>query len=234
MIRPILLMIRPEKPARSFVQAFTEVFIKEFEVLYCPLIGIESLSFDLRLDGITLILFTSVNGVEQFATRTPNRNIPVLCVGETTRKAAIAAGFQAESAHGTATSLLAKTLATYDPRCSRILYIRGTEVSFDMLTALKSAGFHASQAILYRQYPLPFSQNSLAILATKPTVIPIFSANGAKALLAAIDPTSTQNITVLCISPKVTACFSNTPTFATHTADKPTRIGMINALIEIM
>lgn len=234
MIRPTLLMTRPETPARSFVGAFKSVHRQAFDVIYTPLIGIDPLPCDIPIQGITLLLFTSVNGVEQFTSRTTNRKIPAICVGETTKKAAIAAGMLAERAAGTAQNLLATILKTCDPETSRLLYVRGAEVSYNLLSALQSAGFSATEAILYQQTPLPLSHGALKSLAEKPVVIPVFSANGARVLLRALEPATPHQITVLCISPKVAEHFNGSQITKVHTADNPTRADMINALAELL
>lgn len=234
MTHRVLLMIRPEKPARDFVQALEAAFGKPLNAFYSPLICIDPLPSDFSLKGITLLLFTSVNGVEQYASRSTIRDIPAFCVGKTTQKAAIAIGLQAKRADGTAQHLLAATLKACDPETSNVLYVSGAEVSFDLISALHSGGIRASQAALYRQTALPLSAKALAMLAENPAIVPVFSANSAKLLLNALKETGPTDLEVLCISPNVARFFAGTIVSKIHTAIAPSRSGMINALCELM
>lgn len=227
-------MIRPEKPARDFVQALEAAFGKPLNAFYSPLIRIDPLPSDFSLKGITLLLFTSVNGVEQYARKTTNRDIPALCVGKTTQKAAIAIGLQAKHANGTAQNLLDATLKACDPKTANVLYVSGAEVAFDLVSALHSGGIRASQAALYRQTALPLCAKALALLSENPVIVPVFSANSAKMLLNTLKETRPTDLEVLCISPNVAKLFAGTIVSKIHTACKPSREGMINALSELM
>ncbi len=231
MIRPTLLMIRPENPARNFVRALETQLGRPVATLYSPLIGIEPLATNLDLTDITLLLFTSVNGVEQFARKTKTRNIPAICVGTTTQQAALKAGLVATDAGGTAQLLLAQAIAR---KQEKFLYICGEQTSFDLLTALRAENIITRAEILYRQSRLPLSKPASSLLKNSPAIIPIFSANGAKTLLKAIADKEIYKLTLLCISPTVTETCTRATIGTVHTARSPNRKGMIDKLTDLL
>lgn len=223
-------MIRPQKPAQDFVTALETAIGRQVEAFYAPLIGIEPLAFAGSLTDASLLLFTSVNGVEQYAQRCTERNIPALCVGETTAAAAISAGFSATSAGGNVQQLLAKTLAYCADTAAVVLYPCGEQVSFDLVAALQAQNIEAKPAILYRQTEKPFSRVALQLIQSTSVVIPVFSANGAKVLLGALGDTPAKQMTIVAISPTVAAEFALAGFKNIATATTADRAGLIAAL----
>lgn len=83
------------------------------EAIVAPLLEIRRLpQAPPDLDGVSALVFTSMNGVEAFAALTPTRRLPVFTVGDATAAAARAHGFDdVVSAHG-AIGDLARLLAS--------------------------------------------------------------------------------------------------------------------------
>lgn len=61
--------------------------------MVAPLLAIRPVAADLGLDGVTALAFTSRNGVDAFADRSPERTLPVFTVGDATAELARARGF---------------------------------------------------------------------------------------------------------------------------------------------
>lgn len=69
--------------------------------LLSPVMRVKQLPAALDLEGVAAIAFTSANGVEAFAVRSPDRDLKVFAVGDATAQAARDAGFtEVVSAHG--------------------------------------------------------------------------------------------------------------------------------------
>ena len=90
--RETLILTRPLRQSRAFATAVEEALPGRFAVIVAPLIEIVPVAAEIDLAGLQGIVFTSGNGVEQFAARSGDRELPAFCVGEITAAAARAAG----------------------------------------------------------------------------------------------------------------------------------------------
>lgn len=82
-----------------------------FEPVVAPLLTIRSLCGPAPdLTGVTALAFTSGNGVTAFASLSPERNLPVFTVGETTASTARDLGFRSVRSAGGALADLANLL----------------------------------------------------------------------------------------------------------------------------
>lgn len=178
MAHPTLLMIRPIAQAMDFVQAFTAQTTKFPKTLYSPLIDIQSRPIAPPTQA-QFLLFSSVNGVKFFADQTLDRTIPVLCVGDTTAKAAQDAGFATQSAKGTATDLLDLVKSVADPENGAIVYVCGTTAAHDLDGHLRDMGYTATRCVVYEQIPQILTKQALLALQG-PAIIPVFSPNTAR------------------------------------------------------
>jgi uroporphyrinogen-III synthase len=121
-----------------------------FEPVLAPLLVIEHRAFDANVEGVQALLFTSANGVRAFAAATDTRAPRVLCVGDATAAAALAAGFSDVcSADGDVGALAALAQAKLDPMCGRLLHVSGTHVAGDLQGALDAAGFVNERRVVY-------------------------------------------------------------------------------------
>src|SRR4051812_48630120 len=78
------------------------------EPILAPLLEIAPRPFDLALERVRALLFTSANGVRAFATGSARRDVMALCVGDATADGAREARFaEVRSAAGDAGDLLA-------------------------------------------------------------------------------------------------------------------------------
>mgnify|MGYP002781078493 CR=1 FL=1 len=95
------------------------------------------------------ILVTSRHGVQALAILTEIRDPYVICVGDSTARAAESAGFnRITSAGGNAKLLMQHVLSCYDEG-SKFLYISGDHVRVDLATALGKAGMRVERLVAY-------------------------------------------------------------------------------------
>ena len=89
-----LLLTRPRAQSEAFAAVLAAELPGRFRPVVSPILEIVPLPAPLDLDGLQGLIFTSANGVEQFAARSPDRSLPAWCVGEMTAAAARRAGLR--------------------------------------------------------------------------------------------------------------------------------------------
>ncbi len=234
MTQSSLLMIRPQEAAQSFVDALSQVLDRPFAVVYSPVVSIESVAAQIDLHGVTHLVFTSANGVKQFAALTSDRSIQALCVGKTTQQAALKIGLKAMSTGRTVADLLVWLKSRNQGPLLNLLYLRGEQVSFDLLPALRNTEIQAREVVLYRQKHQSLSEAAVRLLQEKPVVIPVFSANSATGLLKTGVLSDACLASLVCISPNVARCFKGLCPDRIAIAKTPDRSGMIAAVAELL
>ena len=234
MNQPTLLMTRPKEPARAFVDSLRQASGRNIRCIYSPLIWIKPVDADIDLTGASYLLFTSQNGVNQLANRTPDRDIPALCVGASTADAANEAGFAAISAEGEANDLLRLALDRNRAEPGRFLHISGAEVACDIADHLRQNGVQADRLVLYRQERRPLSNQAVSLLQEAKVVVPLFSAKGAQSLMQETENKLIFSLTAVCISPFVSTFVRSPPASSICIAAKPTRADLVNALLDLV
>ena len=120
-----LLLTRPRAQSDAFAAALAERLPGRFRPVVAPLLAIRPVPGPLDLAGVQGLVFTSANGVEQFAARTAERGLPAFCVGDMTAAAAVRAGFAATSAGGDVAALAALLVAVNRQGAGPFLHVRG-------------------------------------------------------------------------------------------------------------
>lgn len=140
-----VLLTRPLEQSRALAERLEEEGI---EPLIWPLTRVVPTVTELKLPyGIDGLLFTSANGVRGLATLTARRDLPALCVGGATARAARAAGFlNCFSAEGDA-----RALAELARRSGlrNFLHPRGRDTAGDLKAWLAASGQSVTEAVLY-------------------------------------------------------------------------------------
>jgi uroporphyrinogen-III synthase len=176
-----LLLTRPEAQSRDFAAALEAALPGRFRTVTAPLIEIVPLQGPLALEGVQALLFTSANGVEQFAARCTDRGLPALCVGDLTAAAAAAAGFTARSAGGDVEALARLAQETCRPGAGDLLHLRGRHAAGDLVARLRAAGLPARAAEIYQQRPRAMSPEAAAMLKGGGVdVVAVFSPRSAR------------------------------------------------------
>jgi uroporphyrinogen-III synthase len=179
---PPLLLTRPEPAAWRFAEAWRVRRGSDAPVVIAPVTEIVPLASGAPLPEEFEAVFTSENAVAALG---EGRGRRAWCVGAATAEAAAAAGYAARSAGGAASDLVAALLAAR-PK-ALLLHARGREGRGDVAARLRENGLSAEERVVYAQVPRPLSAEARRLLAAPgPVLVPLFSANSAKRLSAAL------------------------------------------------
>ena len=231
-----LLLTRPEAQSREFAAALDAALPGRFTCLITPLLSITPVPGALDLTGAQGLLFTSANGVAQFAARSAARALPAWCVGAITAEAATRAGLSARSADGDVHALTGLVAAECDPAHGPLVHVRGRHAAGDLAGALAARGFTVRPAEIYDQTPCPVSADAGARLeAGGVDVITLFSPRSAAVLAseARARGWDLSPVTAVSISAAADAALSGPEPGARVVTDRPDREGMFAALARL-
>lgn len=228
-----LLLTRPTAQAEAFARAIETALPGRFEVILAPMTRIEPTGAPLDLGGASGLLFTSANGVEQFALRNIATSLPAYCVGAMTAATARRAGLAAESAEGDVAALAALARARHRPGDGPLVHIRGAHAAGDLTGALARAGIPARAAEIYAQTPSPLPPEAAARFARgEVDVVTHFSPRSARALANALAGGGwpLDRVTSVALSAAADAAFAGVRPGRRVVAVAPGRAGMLAAL----
>jgi uroporphyrinogen-III synthase len=186
----------------------------------------------LDLDGLQGLVFTSANGVEQFAALSAERRLPAYCVGDMTAAAARRAGLTARSADGDVMALAALVAAAHRPGAGSFLHLRGRHAAGDLIGRLAAAGVPARAAEIYDQAPRPLDPAAAGLLAAgRADVLAFFSPRTARLFAEAARAArwSLATVTAVSLGPAADAAL-DLDIGHRRIAPAPTRDGMLAAL----
>jgi uroporphyrinogen-III synthase len=142
----LVLLTRPLEESREIAEMLEAEGV---DCLIWPLTHIAPTIMDLTVPfTVGGLLFTSANGVRAFAALCPRRDLPALCVGQTTAAAARRAGFlNCFSADGDA-----RALADLAQRSGigEFLHPRGEEAAGNLKDWLAESRQKVTEAVLYK------------------------------------------------------------------------------------
>jgi len=224
---PTVILTRPLEQSRRFADELAARFGPGLAVFVSPLSHAEFLAAPVP-GGVRTLVFTSENGVDAFAARTPDRSPDVICVGDRTAARARAAGFsRVATGPGDAGGLSASLLSR--PPASPVLVVRGREQAHDIAADLRSAGIRAESVCLYRMEDDPPSDEALAAAAgPAPVILPLFSPNAASRAMVLRQPGS--RLLVAALSPAVARAAEGLAPIAVEVAERPDSGSMIDAI----
>ncbi|HMQ95013.1 MAG TPA: uroporphyrinogen-III synthase [Amaricoccus sp.] len=234
--RRTLLLTRPEAQSAEFAAALEVALPGRFRVVAAPMIEIVALPGTPDLVGVGGLLFTSANGVAQFADRIARRDLPAYCVGAMTAAAARAAGFEAASAGGDVAALAALVAARRRPGGGALLHVRGRHAAGDLAGRLAAAGFEVRAAEIYDQRQRVPGDEALALLqGAGAEAVAVFSPRSARILAQAARDGGWHlaGTTSVALSAAADAGLGEAGFARRMVAATPTREGMIAALAEI-
>lgn len=144
----VLLVTRPAAEAAAFSAALAA---RGFAALCEPLLAILPLhGVPLDLAAVQAILATSRNGVRALANLTPQREIRLLAVGDSTAALARAEGFvQVLSAGGDVLALAALAERELRAEDGTLLHVSGLAAAGDLARELERRGFTCRRVALY-------------------------------------------------------------------------------------
>lgn len=171
-------------------------------VVIDPLLQIASLDPPVDLTGIAALAFTSANGVEAFAALSPVRDRPVFAVGDSTARAARAAGFgEAVSADGDVEALAA-LIVRQSP--GPVLCPGAQAPAADLPALLAQQGLSARALAVYEALDRDPAPETLASLAALSAVL-LHSPRAAGNLARLLQRHPAPHLRALCLSPAVAA-----------------------------
>jgi uroporphyrinogen-III synthase len=192
-----------------------------FEPLVAPLLEVVfEPGGEIDVTGVAALAFTSANGVRAFATRSPERRLPVFVVGRATAAAARNAGFVTVTASDGDVFTLARGI----PHGGLVLHAGAAEPAADLVLALKRRGVAARGIVVYRTERTTLSDAVFAAAAASDFVL-LQSAKAARAFRQF----NFDRPHPICQS---TAIASLLPLRATVSAHAPNEAALLAGLIE--
>ena len=165
-----IVITRPEPAAAKFWQRLDAEMSGKFRPIFAPLLEIVAVEADIDLRGVEGLVFSSANAVEQFARRWTERNLTAWCVGDSTRDAAVAAGFNAVSAGGDSADLDNLIGKMAKATSGTLLHVRGVH----------STSLALPSVVIYDQLAKSIDPTALAKLKTGVDVATFFSSRTAR------------------------------------------------------
>jgi uroporphyrinogen-III synthase len=230
-----ILITRPEEDAAALAEALTD---RGHETLLEPLLGVRQRDGAvLDTAGAQALLFTSANGVRAAAALTPMRDLPALCVGDATARAAREAGFhRVESAAGDVVALADLIRRTRTPDAGPLVHVAGTVSAGDLAGDLAGAGFQVRRAVVYEAVPAErLSDTARAALSQgRVDAVTLFSPRTARTFARIVRDAGLEDtlasVDLLCLSRAVAEALGSLPGRRLLVAAEPTQ----NALIDLI
>lgn len=225
-MKPVVLITRPADGGARFAAALAEAFGGDSDIILSPVM--EPIRSSERIDvpdGITLI-FTSIAAVESVSEMAFREDTAAYCVGDRTTAAAQAIGLNARMAGQDVAALVATIERSGEN--GPFLYLRGHDVTGDIVGQLQAVGKNCTQQVVYEQREI--SLNAAAVKALEgasPVVLPVFSARSGRL----IEPSTGGGapVHVIAISQTVAEEFAHSAVVTVDIAPTPDLDGMVAA-----
>jgi uroporphyrinogen-III synthase len=119
------------------------------KVDFLPVLQVENLTPDIPPAKYQAVILTSANAARPDLLQ-PFLNLPVYAVGDVTAHMAQRAGCRkVASAKGTAQDLMTMLIDRLDPRDGALLYLRGEDITLDMVKEMREHIFAVNDPIVY-------------------------------------------------------------------------------------
>jgi uroporphyrinogen-III synthase len=182
------------------------------------------------LAGVGALAFTSANGVRAFAARSPERALRVFAVGESTAKAARAAGFAEVLASDGDVAALADRIAAHGRAfAGELLHPGAAEPAGDLAGALHARGVPARGLVVYRSEPAALRLEQVAALPGLDLAL-VHSPKAGAALAQALARFPAPRLRVLGISPAAIKPLAETPLAGKVFAPQPTEAALLHLI----
>jgi len=226
---PLILLTRPQALSHAFAQAL-ETRLHAPKIVIAPLLKTEvTAPVPAPTPGRVLVITSQTAVLVDPEGLRAWQGHQVFCVGATTAQTLSAAGLHPNFVAETAQTLLRHLL---DNSYDDILHIGGTDISLDIAQKLRDQGRHAHHVAIYRQEPQDLSPQVARQLNLHAVIAPVFSANSARQLAAALAPLNIDQLTCLALSPKIASVLRASLDHAeVIETPSPTRQSMIDQLV---
>ena len=189
----------------------------------------------LHMAALQALIFTSANGVRYFCETREASAITAWCVGETTKAAALEAGFKTvRSGTDDAVSLADMICKEAVPGDGSFLHVGNLAAGKSLAHRLQEAGLEASFAALYESLAArTLSDQAQALLASnQPYAILVHSAKGAASFARLTKDHELTSAVLVAISAQAAAPLEQAGFAKAVIAECPDRVGMSQALAE--
>jgi uroporphyrinogen-III synthase len=229
-----LLVTRPAAEAETLAE---QLRVLGHAPLVCPLLTVRQLpGVTVDLNGVQAILLTSAAGARAFAGARPERNLPVIAVGDATADVARGLRFMnVQSAAGDGAALVDHVRGNLDPARGALLHPSGADVA-DIGGALACAGFAYRRVVLYQAAPataLP-PQAAAAVRAGAFDGVLFFSPRTAHTFVRLLQGAGLtgrcRDAEAYCLSAAVAGEAAPLPWRTVHTAPAPNQPALLSLL----
>ena len=202
-----ILLTRPLEDSQEMILKFKSL---GHDISHIPLINIKKKNYEtINFEDYKGIIFTSSNAIKFLDLKSINKNINCFCVGSSTEKKAMSAGFQnIFSADGNVNNLKELILQNFDSSNGKLLYVSGEIISSDLDQLLISEGYSVKRIINYSANPVEkINDDFIKKLKLKmPDIVYVYSQNSAISFLNLIKNygliNSWMNTNLMCIGEK--------------------------------
>ena len=202
-----ILLTRPLEDSQEMILKFKSL---GHDISHIPLINIKKKNYEtINFEDYKGIIFTSSNAIKFLDLKSINKNINCFCVGSSTEKKAMSAGFQnIFSADGNVNNLKELILQNFDSSNGKLLYVSGEIISSDLDQLLISEGYSVKRIINYSANPVEkINDDFIKKLKLKmPDIVYVYSQNSAMSFLNLIKNygliNSWMNTNLMCIGEK--------------------------------
>ncbi len=168
--RATLLLTRPAPASAAFLDSLSPLG-EGIDVVISPLLEIVPTGQVPDTSQYAGVIFTSSNGV---AHAIDGAGMPAFCIGDATRDAAQARGWEARQMGRTAEDLIDSILS--ERPNAPLLHIGGVHKRGNVAEHLTRAGIHTDSIDVYDQTAKPLSSVAIEILnGGNPVIVPLFS-----------------------------------------------------------
>lgn len=205
------------------------------EAILAPLLGVHFHDGQpLHLDGVSGLLFTSVNGVRAFARRTSLRDFRAFAVGAQTAQAARDAGFsKVHNADGNVDDL-ATAVRAAAPSGGALLHAAGAQSDGRLAALLVAAGYQVRTEVLYDVPAIAALPDAArdAIAAGVADAVLLFSARSAAVFAdcLAMAGLSPAGLIALCISEQAAKPLAGLAFKEVRIAARPNQAALLDLL----
>ena len=231
-----LLLTRPLAQSEVYAKDLKDIGV---EALIASMLEIEPRAFTMPdISAFQAILFTSMNGIEQFCAQHGAVDLPVYVVGDASADCARQYGFvDVQVADGDAQSLATLLKTTLKPEDGGLLYVRGEDISYSLTPSLDAHGFSVCECAAYKARQIEHLSDDVvaALCGGEIGAVTFFSKrtaeNFVKLILHEKLEQALSNTKALCIRDSVVGCVQSLPWEGIYVAKTPDKEA-VTALVQ--
>ena len=181
------------------------------------------------------LIFTSQNGIKAAEGLPLDSSLPAFCIGDSTSKAARAAGFSdVRTAGGNADALYHLISADYDPEKTSLLHLAGRHIAGNLVERLRADGYVAHRITAYEAKAVrSLSAHVVRRLAESSYGAILFYSPRTAKIFAELVRGGLEKTVAVCLSPAVAKAMPDLCWKRILLAKMPTERHLLGALAEL-